>query len=28
MLLTRMQAFAAMQYFLDQYYWKTKADDI
>ena len=28
MLLTRTQAFAGMQYFLDQYYWKTMADDI
>ena len=27
-LLIKVQAFAAMQYFLDQYYWKTMADDI
>lgn len=27
-MLTRLQAFAAMQYFLDQYYWKTLTDDI
>jgi hypothetical protein len=26
-LLTRIQAFAAMQYFFDQYYWKTLSND-
>jgi hypothetical protein len=26
--LKNTEAFAAMQYFLDQYYWKTMADDI
>ncbi len=27
-LLTNLQAFASMQYFLDQYYWKTLSDDM
>ncbi len=27
-MLTKLQAFAAMQYFLDRYYWKTLTDDL